>query len=144
MLWTYSGLHPIFIYIPIKVQMFLTFQKPCVMFPLNFLALFLQLPLVEMSYVVPFSFILSSIPLVELSFVVLLKFVQLLIQQLALPLPLLALQMVPFYPSSFFVPLHLCFLVPSSFLSMRLLLPLLYYSFYKHFWRVCYNLLSIF
>ncbi len=45
MLWTCSGLHPIFIYICIKVQMFFTFQKPCVIFLLNFLPLFLQLSL---------------------------------------------------------------------------------------------------
>jgi hypothetical protein len=37
MLWTSNGLHPIFIYIPIKVQMLLTLKKPYVMFPLNFL-----------------------------------------------------------------------------------------------------------
>ncbi len=42
MLWIYSGFHPIFIYISIKVQMFLTLWKPYVMFLLNFLALFLQ------------------------------------------------------------------------------------------------------
>jgi hypothetical protein len=40
MLWTCSGLHPIFIYICIKVQMFVTFYKPYVMFLSNFLPLF--------------------------------------------------------------------------------------------------------
>ncbi len=45
MLWTYNGLHPIFIYIPIKVQMFFTFWKPYVMFLLNFLPLLHQLSL---------------------------------------------------------------------------------------------------
>ncbi len=44
-LWTCNGLHPIFIYISIKVQMFITLQKPCVIFPLNFLALLPQLSL---------------------------------------------------------------------------------------------------
>jgi hypothetical protein len=34
-----SGFHPIFIYIPFKVQMFFTFWKPYVMFPLNFLVI---------------------------------------------------------------------------------------------------------
>jgi hypothetical protein len=37
---TCNGLHPIFTYIPFKVQMFLTLWKPYVMFPLNSLALF--------------------------------------------------------------------------------------------------------
>lgn len=41
--WTSSGLHPIFIYIPIKMQMFLTFWKPYVMYPFNFLPLLPQL-----------------------------------------------------------------------------------------------------
>jgi hypothetical protein len=45
---------------------------------------------------------------------------------LALLVPLLALQMVPLYPLSFFVPLLPCFLVPSSFLNMNLLLPQLF------------------
>ncbi len=40
MLWTCSGLHPIFIYICIKVQMFLTLYKPYVMFLSNLLLLF--------------------------------------------------------------------------------------------------------
>ncbi len=35
MFWTSNGLHPIFTYIPFKVQMFLTLWKPYVMFPLN-------------------------------------------------------------------------------------------------------------
>ncbi len=43
MFWTCSDLHIIFTYIPFKVQMFLTFWKPDVMFPFNFLAMFLQL-----------------------------------------------------------------------------------------------------
>ncbi len=41
MLWISNGIHPI--YIPIKVQMFFTLYKPCVMFPFNFLPLLLQL-----------------------------------------------------------------------------------------------------
>ncbi len=41
MLWISNGIHPI--YIPIKVRMFLTLYKPCVMFPFNFLPLLLQL-----------------------------------------------------------------------------------------------------
>ncbi len=45
MLWTCSGFHPIFIYIPIKVHVFFTPWKPCVMFPLNFLVLLPQLSL---------------------------------------------------------------------------------------------------
>ncbi len=43
--WTYNGLHPIFTYIPFKVQMLLTLWKPYVMFPLNPMALLLQLSL---------------------------------------------------------------------------------------------------
>ncbi len=43
-LWTSNGLHPIFVYIPIKMQMLLTLQKPCVMSLLYFFPLFLQLP----------------------------------------------------------------------------------------------------
>jgi hypothetical protein len=43
MLWTCNGLHPIFIYIPMKVKMFFTLWKPCVMFPFNFSALLLWL-----------------------------------------------------------------------------------------------------
>jgi len=61
------------------------------MFPLNFLALFPQLPLVEMSFMVPFAFIpLAAFPM-ELSSMLLLKFIWLPTQQLAIPLPLLAL-----------------------------------------------------
>ncbi len=40
MLWTFSGVHLIFIYVPIQVQMFLTLWKPWVMFPFNFTPLF--------------------------------------------------------------------------------------------------------
>jgi hypothetical protein len=42
---------------------------------------------------------------------------------LALLVPLLALQMVPLCPLSFYVPLLMCFLVPFSLLNLRLLLP---------------------
>ncbi len=42
-LWTLNGFHPIFIYIPINVEMFLTLWKPYVMFPFNFLPLLPQL-----------------------------------------------------------------------------------------------------
>jgi len=48
---------------------------------------------------------------------------------LALRVLLLALQMVPHCPSSFYVPLQLYFPIPSSLLSLRLLLPQLCYSF---------------
>jgi hypothetical protein len=60
---------------------------------------------------------------VELSFVVFLQSIWLHVPLLALPLPLLALSMVPFYPSSFFVPLDLCSPIPSSLLTLRLFLP---------------------
>ncbi len=47
--------------------------------------------------------------------------------------PLLALQMVPLCPSSFFVFLLPCSLVCSSLVNLRLLLPQLYYSSWEHF-----------
>jgi hypothetical protein len=48
---------------------------------------------------------------------------------LTLPLPLLALYMVPLCPSSFFVPSNLCSTVPSSLLNLRFLLLQLCSSF---------------
>jgi hypothetical protein len=39
----WSGFHSIFIYIPFKVQMFFTFWKRYVIFPLNFLVILSQL-----------------------------------------------------------------------------------------------------
>ncbi len=78
---------------------------------------------------VPLAFAPSVVSPMEMSSLVFLQFVWLLVQLFALPVPLLALQVVPFYPSSFFVPLNLCFLIPFSLLSLRLLLPQLYSSF---------------
>jgi hypothetical protein len=75
---------------------------------------------------VPFVFVPSIVFPMELSYVVFL-------QSVWLPIPLLTLQMVPFCPSSIFVPLHMCFNVPFSFLSLRFLLHQLCFSSLKHF-----------
>jgi len=49
-----------------------------------------------------------------------------------LHVPLLALQMVPLYPSSSSMSSNMCFHVPSSLLSLRLLLPQLCSSSWEH------------
>ncbi len=62
MVWICNGLHIIFIYVIIKVQMFLTLSKPCVMFPFNFLALLPQLSFLlkcHLWYFLPLLFQLS-------------------------------------------------------------------------------------
>jgi hypothetical protein len=120
--WTCSGLHPIFIYICINMQMLFTFWNPCVMFLLNFLPMFLSTIFsMEMSYVVSLTFAPLAMFLVELSSMVSLQFVW-------STVPLLALQMVSPYPSSFSMPLDLFFHIPFSILNLKLLLPQLYFS----------------
>jgi hypothetical protein len=54
MLWTCNGIHLIFIYISIKVQMFLTLWRPYVMFFLNSLVLLPQLSLMWQCHPVVF------------------------------------------------------------------------------------------
>jgi len=43
MLWTFNGVHLVFIYVPIHWWMLLNLWKPCIMFPFNLLRLFLHL-----------------------------------------------------------------------------------------------------
>ncbi len=57
-------------------------------------------------------------------------------------LPLLALQMVPLCPSSFFVPSNLCSHVNSSFLSLRLF-PQLCSPLENIYWKICCNFLFV-
>ncbi len=73
----------------------------------------------DSSVVLP-AFAPSIVSPMEMSSMLPLQFVWLPIPLLALLVPLLALQMVPLYPSSFFVPLLLCSHVPSSLVSLRL------------------------
>ncbi len=124
MLWTSNGLHLIFIYIPIKVQMFFTFQKPYVMFPFNLLFLLPQLFLLWRCHlwyflpVLPQLFILWKCHLWCLFSL------------------LNYLYHSQHYPSSFTLPLLLCFLVPYSLLNLRLHFPQLYSSSQEHFLEI--------
>ncbi len=133
MLWICNKLHLIFIYIPIKMQMFFTFQKPCVMYPLNFLNLFHVLSLMSrchLWYLLPLlpQLFLCGDVIYDISTICLVT-----CTMVGITIPLLALQVVPLCPSSFFMPSNLCFHVPSSFLRLRFhLLQLCFYSC-KHF-----------
>jgi hypothetical protein len=116
MFWTCSGFHPIFTYILIKVQMFFTLLKPYVMFPFNSLVLLPQLSLLRQC---------QLWCLLPLRWRCQLWYYYNLCNDLYhywyYPYHCWALQMVPFYPLSFFMPSNMCSPIPSSFLSMRLL-----------------------
>jgi hypothetical protein len=123
MLWTCCGIHPIFIYVCIKMQMLFTLWKPCVMFPLNFLALLLQLSFLWRCHL---WYLLPLLPLLCLLWSCHLWYFCSLFGCLY---HCWHCRWFYYAPHHFLCPRNLCSPIPSSFLSLKFLLLKLRSSF---------------